>query len=159
MSCEVYAQNSPAMYFLAIVFQCVFFVHPLVYRLTSEIISTTVSTFAPHVFAVMHVAPHVFFFLHVFVLSAMFIFLCVWQLMQVMAWVLGEYGALASIEGGLRAVSQRLCDVAEGVSFRDPSTCGFVVTALMKLSAQSGLVHISRPRDTCPTHVTHMLFP
>ncbi|CAM9395079.1 unnamed protein product [Sphacelaria rigidula] len=57
-----------------------------------------------------------------------------------MAWVLGEYGALASIEGGLRAVSQRLCDVAEGVSFRDPSTCGFVVTALMKLSAQSGEV-------------------
>ncbi|CAN0028204.1 unnamed protein product [Ectocarpus sp. 6 AP-2014] len=61
-------------------------------------------------------------------------------LMQVMAWVLGEYGSLASTPRGAREVSTKLCGVASGMSFRDPSTCGFVVTALMKLSAQSGEV-------------------
>lgn len=58
--------------------------------------------------------------------------------MQVMAWVLGEYGGLASSPRGPMEVSTKLCAVASGLSFRDPSTCGFVVTALMKLSAQSG---------------------
>lgn len=58
--------------------------------------------------------------------------------MQVMAWVLGEYGGLASSPRGPHEVSTKLCAVASGLSFRDPSTCGFVVTALMKLSAQSG---------------------
>eukprot|EP00903_Cladosiphon_okamuranus_P015171 g14026.t1 len=62
------------------------------------------------------------------------------QLMQVMAWVLGEYGGLASSPRGPLEVSTKLCAVASGLSFRDPSTCGFVVTALMKLSAQSGEV-------------------
>ncbi|CAM9897356.1 unnamed protein product [Scytosiphon promiscuus] len=62
------------------------------------------------------------------------------QLMQVMAWVLGEYGSLASPPRGPREVSTKLCAVASGPSFRDPTTCGFVVTALMKLSAQSGEV-------------------
>ncbi|CAM9599365.1 unnamed protein product, partial [Hapterophycus canaliculatus] len=62
------------------------------------------------------------------------------QLMQVMAWVLGEYGSLASPPRGPREVSTALCAVASGPSFRDPTTCGFVVTALMKLSAQSGEV-------------------
>ncbi|CAN0500040.1 unnamed protein product, partial [Laminaria digitata] len=60
------------------------------------------------------------------------------QLMQVMAWVLGEYGSLVSPPRTLREVSTKLCAVASGLSFRDPRTCGFVVTALMKLSAQSG---------------------
>lgn len=58
--------------------------------------------------------------------------------MQVMAWVLGEYGSLVSSRGGLREVSEKLCGVASELSFRDHGTCGFVVTALMKLSAQSG---------------------
>ncbi|CAN0334943.1 unnamed protein product [Ascophyllum nodosum] len=62
------------------------------------------------------------------------------QLMQVMAWVLGEYGSLVSSPGGLREVSSKLCAVASELSFRDPRTCGFVVTALMKLSAQAGEV-------------------
>lgn len=60
--------------------------------------------------------------------------------MQVMAWVLGEYGSLASCPRGPLEVSTKLCAVASGLSFRDPRTCGFVVTALMKLSAQSGYV-------------------
>ena len=41
--------------------------------------------------------------------------------MQVISWVLGEYGVLAP--GGARAVTERLVDLAEGQALEDEVQC------------------------------------
>ncbi|CAM9658749.1 unnamed protein product, partial [Discosporangium mesarthrocarpum] len=60
--------------------------------------------------------------------------------MQVISWVLGEYGSLATEGHSREAIVGSLCVAATWLSFKDPHTCGFIVSALMKLSAQAGCV-------------------
>lgn len=60
-------------------------------------------------------------------------------LVCVMSWILGEYGALSSTMS-LEEVAERLCELAER-PFQDPSVSRpYVVTAVMKITAQLGLV-------------------
>lgn len=59
-------------------------------------------------------------------------------LVQVIAWVLGEYARLASIDGyALEDIIDLLCDCMER-PFEDPNTRGYLVNALMKLCGQNG---------------------
>jgi len=58
------------------------------------------------------------------------------QLVQMMAWVLGEYGFLATQVTQLD-IMDSLCELA-GRNFKERNTKGFIVTSLMKLSAQTG---------------------
>ncbi len=80
-----------------------------------------------------------------------------------MAWVLGEYCYLITVEeddeGGhlpQERIAEQLCAMARERKFKDPATRGCIVTALLKLSAQSGTVpaiiadfidHFSKSRD------------
>ncbi len=56
--------------------------------------------------------------------------------MQVICWVLGEYGALAP--GGAQAAIERLMDLAETQALPD-EVRGYLLAALGKLHAQAGL--------------------
>jgi len=57
-------------------------------------------------------------------------------LVQVIAWVLGEYARLCGVEGyGLEDIVDLLCECVER-PFEDPATRGYIVTALMKLAGQ-----------------------
>ncbi len=85
------------------------------------------------------------------------------SLVQIMAWVLGEYSYLITVEEGdevgylpQEGIAEQLCTMARERKFKDPATRGCIVTALLKLSAQSGTVpaivadcieHFSRSRD------------
>jgi len=60
-------------------------------------------------------------------------------LVQVVAWVLGEYARLASLDGyTLDDIVDLLCETIDR-PFEDSSTRGYIVNALMKLVGQSGL--------------------
>ncbi len=65
-----------------------------------------------------------------------------------MAWVLGEYSYLITVEEGdeqgghqpQEGIAEQLCAMVRERKFKDPATQGCIVTALLKLSAQSGTV-------------------
>jgi len=60
-------------------------------------------------------------------------------LVQVIAWVLGEYARLASVDGySIEDIADLLSECIER-PFEDPATRGFLVTALMKLIGQHGV--------------------
>jgi len=60
-------------------------------------------------------------------------------LVQVIAWVLGEYARLASVDGyTLDDILDLLCDVVER-QFEDAATRGYIVNAVMKLVGQHSL--------------------
>lgn len=60
-------------------------------------------------------------------------------LVQVIAWVLGEYARLATIDGyTIEDIADLLSECIER-PFEDPSTRGYLVTALLKLIGQHGL--------------------
>lgn len=60
-------------------------------------------------------------------------------LVQVIAWVLGEYARLATIDGyTIEDIADLLTECIER-PFEDPSTRGYLVTALLKLIGQHGL--------------------
>lgn len=60
-------------------------------------------------------------------------------LVQVIAWVLGEYAKLATLDGyALEDIVDLLCDCIER-PFEDMSTRGYLVAALMKLVGQNGV--------------------
>jgi len=60
-------------------------------------------------------------------------------LVQVIAWVLGEYATLASLDGySFEDIVDLLCETVDR-PFEDPSTRGYVVTALAKLVGQRSL--------------------
>ncbi len=65
-----------------------------------------------------------------------------------MAWVLGEYCHLITVEEDddegehlpQERIAEQLCAMARDRKFKDPATRGCIVTALLKLAAQSGTV-------------------
>lgn len=58
-------------------------------------------------------------------------------LVQVIAWVLGEYARLASVDGyGMEDIVDLLCECVER-PFEDGATRGYLVNALMKLAGQN----------------------
>mmetsp|Transcript_87521 Transcript_87521/g.137026 ORF Transcript_87521/g.137026 Transcript_87521/m.137026 type:complete len:970 (+) Transcript_87521:186-3095(+) len=60
-------------------------------------------------------------------------------LVQVIAWVLGEYAKLASLDGySLEDIVDLLCETVDR-PFEDNSTRGYIVSALMKLTGQNAL--------------------
>mmetsp|Transcript_22316 Transcript_22316/g.51701 ORF Transcript_22316/g.51701 Transcript_22316/m.51701 type:complete len:939 (+) Transcript_22316:78-2894(+) len=60
-------------------------------------------------------------------------------LVQVIAWVLGEYARLANVDGyTIEDIADLLSECIER-PFEDPATRGFLVTALMKLIGQHGV--------------------
>jgi len=60
-------------------------------------------------------------------------------LVQVIAWVLGEYSRLATVDGyTLEDIVELLCECVER-PFEDVTTRGYLVTALMKIVSASGL--------------------
>jgi len=60
-------------------------------------------------------------------------------LVQVIAWVLGEYAQLSTLDGySLEDIVDLLCDCIDR-PFEDSSTRGYIVVALMKLAAQHGI--------------------
>lgn len=57
-------------------------------------------------------------------------------LIQVIAWVMGEYARLATVEGfEMEDIIDLLCETIDR-PFEDPSTRGYIVNALMKLTGQ-----------------------
>ncbi|CEM22902.1 unnamed protein product [Vitrella brassicaformis CCMP3155] len=62
-------------------------------------------------------------------------------LMQVIGWVLGEYGVLATVEGyTLEDILDLLCDAIDR-TFEDSATRGWILAAITKLVGQNALWH------------------
>eukprot|EP00747_Dinoflagellata_sp_TGD_P096813 gnl/TRDRNA2_/TRDRNA2_166944_c1_seq1.p1 gnl/TRDRNA2_/TRDRNA2_166944_c1~~gnl/TRDRNA2_/TRDRNA2_166944_c1_seq1.p1 ORF type:complete len:911 (+),score=179.30 gnl/TRDRNA2_/TRDRNA2_166944_c1_seq1:310-2733(+) len=60
-------------------------------------------------------------------------------LVQVIAWVLGEYACLADVDGySLQDIIDLMCDCFDR-PFEDPATRGYLVTALVKLAGQNNI--------------------
>eukprot|EP00921_Rhytidocystis_pertsovi_P003025 GHVQ01005038.1.p1 GENE.GHVQ01005038.1~~GHVQ01005038.1.p1 ORF type:complete len:859 (-),score=114.24 GHVQ01005038.1:1882-4458(-) len=59
-------------------------------------------------------------------------------LVQIVSWVLGEYGSLCSVEGYTNTddIIDLLCDCIDR-TYQDPSTRGWITSAIMKLCASS----------------------
>jgi AP-4 complex subunit epsilon-1 len=59
-------------------------------------------------------------------------------LIQIVAWVVGEYGYLSEL--GTDEMCNQLCSLMDETIYEDPSTKCWIVSALLKVTAQSGPV-------------------